>query len=156
MAQGDKVLYLVCEPGVKPNTELLDPKFNAHVIKATSPKAAAVIYGIKSWALFHCGEELYDVYDKKGELLEQCTLPPWIDLEFGECIKSAFHVEVLVERNDIGRGQTNPDEVQAAVDALNGGGMAGAMAALQGGQGVVAPVPPPDEEEEEEDEDNKA
>lgn len=132
MAQGDKILYLVCEPGVKPNTELLDPKLNAHVVKATSPKAAAVIYGIKSWALYRCGEEMYDVYDKTGELVDQCTIPAWVDDAFGQCIKEAFHVEVLVERNDIGYGQTNPDEVKAAVDALSGHGIGGGMQQLSG------------------------
>lgn len=79
-----------------------DKDAQAHIIKASTPFSAAVAYAIREWGLYHAAEGLYAVYDSAGNSKGTHFIPGWVDDSFGEALKEAFHVEVLVERNEGG------------------------------------------------------
>ena len=129
MANGDKKIYLVAEPDVTPDHEILEPIKNSHVIKATSAKSAAVAYAIKLWALYRKMDDAadsFDVYNTKGELVDQITIPEWMDDQFCQDLKAAMLVEVRVETNPIGYGETDLEAIAAAaknpLGGIGGGG----------------------------------
>ena len=124
MANGDKKIYLVAEPGVVPNHDILDTINNTHVIKACSTKSAAVAYAIKLWALYRKLEDApdsFDVYNTKGELIDQVMIPEWIDDQFCQDLKAALLIEVRVEINPVGYGETDLEAIAAAAKNPLGG-----------------------------------
>ena len=79
-----------------------DKEAKAHIIKASTPFSAAVAYAIREWGLYHAAEARYDVYDSAGNSGGTHVIPDWVDDSLGEALKEAFHLEVLVERNESG------------------------------------------------------
>ena len=98
-----------------------DKDATQHLIKASTPFAAALAFAIREWGLYHVAEKVYEVYDSRGSVVGKYTTPDWVDDSFGATMKDAFLVEVLVERN----------ECKGAPDPAAGNGMS-ALAAIQG------------------------
>lgn len=91
-----------------------DKDAKAHIIKASTPFSAAVAYAIREWGLYHAAEGRYEVYDSRGTACGKFTVPDWVDDTFGETMKEAFLIEVVVERNESGSQDHDQDGCVAA------------------------------------------
>ena len=119
-----------------------DPDRKWNVITANSPRAAVMVFAIREWGLFHCAEEEYNAYDMKGEHQGTFVVPEWIDDQSAKVLKEAFHIEVLVERNPVGYGES---DLEASKQANVPGLPAAAMASLAAANSP--PALPEDDEE---------
>lgn len=91
-----------------------DKDATQHLIKASTPFAAALAFAIREWGLYHVAEKVYEVYDSRGSVVGKYTTPDWVDDSFGATMKDAFLVEVLVERNECKGAAGEPDNAGGA------------------------------------------